>query len=90
MLNLFTITTDAFFLNDCPTNLLPSFFFPLIAKKMSPFLTSLELIVALPSEIFDYNLLNPDSSLIKFNLILFDKLKFLILMDSKIIFLSEK
>ena len=39
-LGAFTTAKDAFFLNDCETNLLPSFFFPLIAKKISFLVTS--------------------------------------------------
>jgi len=43
---LFTTANDAFLFNDCATYLLPSFFFPLIAKKISFLVTSLELILA--------------------------------------------
>ena len=41
---LLTTAIDAFFLKASLINLLPSFFFPLIAKKISPFFISLEFI----------------------------------------------
>ena len=87
---LLTTDADALFLKDCVTKSFPSFFFPFIAKKISPLLTSLELIIDLLKLRFDDNFLHPDISLIILSLILFDNIEFLSLMASKIIFLSEK
>ena len=86
----FTTAMEALFLNACFTNLFPSFFFPLIAKKASFFFTSCELILASFKDNFEGNFLIPDNSLKIFNFILFDKFKFFFLIEFKINCLSEK
>jgi len=87
---LLTTAIDAFFLKASLTNLLPSFFTPLIAKKISSFFISLELILAFLKKNFLDIFLSPLSSLIILTFKLFVKSKFLIFIASRIIFLSEK
>ena len=81
---------DAFLLKASLINLFPSFFFPLIAKKISPFFISLELICAFFKVILEDNFFSSDSSLRILNFKSFDKDKFFILIAFKITFLSEK
>ena len=81
-----TTAIDAFFLKASLINLLPSFFFPLIAKKMSSFFISLELILALFKEILLGIFLFLLSSFKIFIFKLFDKDKFLTLIVLKIYF----
>ena len=81
---MFTTANDAFLLNDCTTYLLPSFFFPLIAKKISFLVTSLELILAVFKDINGDNFFILTVSLTTFNFKLFDKLLFLFLIAFKI------
>ena len=83
-----TIAIDAFFLKASLINLLPSFFFPLIAKKMSFFFISLELILALFKKILPDIFLFLLSSFRIFIFKLFDKDKFLCLIELRMIFLS--
>ena len=87
---LLTTAIDAFFLKASLINWLPSFFFPLIAKKTSFFFISLELILAFLKIILLDNFFFPLSSLNILTFKLFDKVKFLIFIASRIIFLSEK
>ena len=61
-----------------------------MAKKISFFFTSFELILAFLKDIIEGNFLLEDSSLIILTFKLFDKFKFLDFIDFKIIFLSEK
>ena len=61
-------------MNDCATYLFPSFFFPLIAKKISFLVTSLELILAVFKDVKGDNFLILIASLTTFNFKLFDKL----------------
>ena len=90
LLILFTTAIDALFLNACFTNLFPSFFFPLIAKKISFFFTSLELILAEFKGNSEGNFLLPDNSFKILNFKLLDKLLFFMFIDFKITCLSEK
>ena len=60
-----------------------------LRKQISP-LTSLELIFAFLKEILEEIFLEPDNSLMIFSLKLLFKFIFLILIESDIIFLSEK
>ena len=77
------------FLKASETKLLPSIFFPLIAKNTSFFFIVFELIeISLKVKFFEIDLF--DCSLIIFNFKLFDKYLFFILIESKITFLSEK
>ena len=71
-------------------NLFPSFFFPLIAKKISFFFISLELILACFKLRLENIFLSPDSYLIILNLKLSDKVEFFIFIDLRIFFLSER
>ena len=87
---LLTTTTDAFFLKASLIYLLPSFFFPLIAKKISFFFISFELILAFCKEIWLDIFFSALSSLSILTFKLFDNFKFLIFIASSIIFLSEK
>ena len=87
---LFTTANDAFLLNACETYLLPSFFFPLIAKKISFLVTSWELILAVFKNVEGDNLLILAASLTTFNFKLFYKFLFLFLIAFWINFLSEK
>ena len=76
LLILLTMVNEAFFFYACSINLLPSFFLPLIAKKISFFLISLELILACLKLSLEDILLFPDNSLSILNFKLFDKTKF--------------
>ena len=87
---LFTTARDAFLLNDCETYLLPSFFFPLIAKKISFLVTSWELILAVFKDMEGDNFLFLIASLMTFNFKLSDKVLFLFLIAFKITFLSNE
>ena len=70
---------DAPFLKASLTNKLPSLFLPLIAKKISFFLISLELIDALLIFNFEEILFEPLNSFKIFNLKFFESVLFLIL-----------
>ena len=84
------MTNDAFFLKASSTNLFPLFFFPLIAKKISSFFISLELILAcFKLSLVDIFLFS-DNSLTILNFKLFDKIEFFILIEFKIFFYLKK
>jgi len=87
---LLTTAIDAFFLKASLINLLPSFIFPLIAKKISFFFISFELILAFSKEIWLDIFFSALSSLSILTFKLFDNSKFLIFIASRIFFLSEK
>ena len=88
-LKLLTIAIDAPLLNASFINKFPFLFLPLIAKKISCFLISFELIEALLIFVFKEILFDSLISFRIFNLILVDKFLFLIFILSSISFLSE-
>ena len=89
MLNLFTTASEAPFLKASETKSFPFNFFPLIAKNTSFFFNVLVSIdIFLIDKFFRELLL--DCSLIILNFKFFDKDLFFNLIESKIIFLSEK
>ena len=86
---LFTTANDAPLSKDSFIKLLPSFFFPLMAKKISSFFIFFEFIDA--SFILESKgILFLISSFIIFTFQFLDKYLFFLLMYFKIIFLSEK
>ena len=88
--NLIYYCYGCFFIKGFTYKFISIIFFPLIAKKISPFFISLELICAFFKVILEDNFFSSDSSLRILNFKLFDKDKFFILIAFKIIFLSEK